>query len=374
MAFSFMETLTGGLFASERDKKRLEKIEIIDRQHINKYDCFEEIGNCAVRLVDEINNINNKRNVALIPPEIVKGPEFFPLYAFLLAIECQKGKPSPDQSYYLDIFFNNFHLGFTKQDFISAATEENAVRKLIEDAVGISKNSAGAFWPALFKGMTVTGSDEDVLHRVIGIFIDMFSLFMSLGDGMTTAAQKRVKRFQLDVFAQYDERIKPEDHYKRMKDICMSLAKACNNIENIELFPIYSTLGFIYKIITTSKAGEDEYPHMLDHAIKVGNIDAPLDAEAILNCIRDEDAIGALIKQMVIPDTEVFWKYLIILGHEAKMQNEAMDYIEELVELMTGTGAELTKKFPDSGVLDIVKPYMSEVVESGRNLMKGLNE
>ena len=374
MDIHLLDLMLGHLFAMGMDEKRQRKI---DSANDYKQSCAEEITEIATELFVELEAVLKSQKPAFYPAAIIGGIPLLVLYSFAKVIKYQNSRLTAEQSNLINIYFQHFSLPFTKPEFIASATTINAARKKIVGSVGVSRKTIGDFWHALFKLTAVSKCGEDLLYRVIDKYMRMLKRFAALGGISEEAVQPICKQFAVDVLTHYTENrnppeektdtygeVPPAEHYKRMLDISIMLADKGNDEEFDEQFVLFSVVGLLYRLITMSKINAYEYADALDYAIKTADIEVRgMSGGDFIKSIIDEDGVGFYIKSMTYPSTEVFVKAIIVLGREADMIVKGAEFMKELSGFMQGIGTALSRKYANSGAMDVVRVYMTEILD-----------
>ena len=251
--------------------------------------CGEEIAGISSAMFDVISAVAAGACPNYIPDEIAQSGGMLPAYGFMKVLQAQGGVPSPEQIKLLEAFFHTAKVGFTEADFLAAVFDDNKTRQAIEDLACISDSKAGWFWQIFFKAMFKTNSDEKTLPKVAEHFSSIVARFSILGrpdsrvalpvcETFIKAIHTQIvecRRFPGDI-AGTSEEIPLAEHYRRMKKICMDLAYAAGDQDNLDMEQLFSyySIGILYQLIKKTTRCASVQAAMLDRAMKLSKIKA----------------------------------------------------------------------------------------------------
>ncbi|HZW48643.1 MAG TPA: hypothetical protein VFF80_00700 [Bacillota bacterium] len=349
-----------------------------------KESCFilktiAEISDASKDLSNHILDTAEQTNAAYLPAGISQGRKALPAYAFLKVLQAQVTSPTAEQEKAIDIYFRETGgLGFSKYDFIAAASSDNTVRKQIENLVGITVTASGSFWQDFLQNIQNAEDEKTALADLMKEFAAITMRFSVLGELSCGAATTICEDFLHAVKSQAEKcrtlphfnlellgEIAYSEHYQRMKNLIASITDKCTMDEK----DLCSTLdhfgvGLLYTFLEKCSCNSADRARLLDTVMKECHIEIGLDGYHAAKELGQASTLRKHTYDYVNQwgENEMnFWKLLILTARKTNRENMPTDFLKECANFLNGLESDLCEEYPNSGFAFIGKTYMAEI-------------
>ena len=379
MGWSFSDSLAFAAIMTLHDLSRENYSRRIKTQKFYQ-ECYEKIAEDSSRVLTVVERVAKKASRRYMPPDLLTGCTYFPIYCFSLVIERQ-GRVTSEQNKMLKMFFDHLRYPFSQFAYVDAVRHGAEIGRFRE-IMTLNSYQAGEFWLNFFRALYKSGTHKD-LQEVVDAATSMIMRFSLLGNPNSNLSEGICRTFVDNVNYQITQAreisikdidwlgvIPIPDRIEEMRRFYETLIDNSNITQDMskeELIPLldYLILNSICDFVMMTRHPKSIKLRMINDAVALAKIQTDVTPEEYINHIAQCTETGVFYKKMFSagPPLGSTWGIITVMGSQTNMVTEAIGVTNDMLSILLQIENYLDEKYNFLGEESVAKIYMEHVIK-----------